>query len=281
MINFNSVSFFIVFIVCVSCQANDTAQPEGMEIIHFPEDDGIKTLFVDKTEVTNKQFQAFIDKTGYQTTAEKDFIIQIQKQGKLVDTLIQAGSLVFKPTDGPVSLHDYSQWWEFQIGANWRAPEGIGSSISDREDHPVVHISFEDAKAYAKWVEKRLPSEKEWEFLASGGTENTFSWGNEAAELATKKANFWQGFFPFENKMDDGFAGTAPVKTYEPNAFGLYEMSGNVWEWCVDDHGNPIVKGGSFLCNDSYCSGYVISSRMPNDQKSSLNHTGFRLVKDK
>ncbi len=138
----------------------------------------------------------------------------------------------------------------------------------------------EDAIAYAKWANKRLPTEEEWELLARGGKKNRFAWGNEEAESATSKANFWQGLFPFRNSVIDGYAGTAPVKSFPPNSFGLYEMSGNVWEWVISKSGQPVVKGGSFLCNDSYCSGYRINSRMPNDRESSLNHTGFRLVKD-
>ncbi len=272
---------FILFVLfSTACEVSNNKAPKGMELIHIPKENGKLSIFVDKTEVTNAEFNKFVKATGYVTTAEKDFTVKIEKEGQIMDSVIKAGSLVFKKTDGPVKLDDYSQWWEWKPGTYWAAPEGPGSDIDDKMDHPVVHVSFEDAQAYAKWIGKRLPTESEWEFAASGGKEITFAWGNEQASQAIGKANFWQGFFPFDNKMEDGFEGSAPIKSFEPNGFGLYEMSGNVWEWCISPLGQPLVKGGSFLCNDSYCSGYRISSRMPNDRESSLNHTGFRLVKD-
>lgn len=264
----------------MSCGKSDSEINENMQLIQMPIQDGIKTIYFDKTEVTNAQFKAFVEATGYITTAEKDFSLEIEKEGTLVDSLISAGSLVFKKTNGPIALGDYSQWWEWKPGAYWAAPEGSKTNIEGKMNHPVVHVSFEDANAYAQWVSKRLPSEIEWEYAASGGENITFAWGNEEAKNAGNKANFWQGLFPFQNTAEDGFTGTAPIKSFAPNKFGLFEMSGNVWEWCVSSSGQPIVKGGSFLCNDSYCGGYRISSRMPNDRQSSLNHTGFRLVKD-
>ena len=271
------VSTLLLILLLVGCTSDKQDAPKGMILIKVS---NAKALLVDETEVTNLQFQKFIKETGYVTTAERDFTLQVSNGKEIVDSLFRAGSLVFKKTSGPVPLDDYSQWWEFTQGAYWTAPNGVGSSINDKMDHPVVHISFEDAQEFAKWAGKRLPTESEWEYLASSGTNHKFAWGNASASESSSKANFWQGFFPFENKLLDGYEGTAPVKTYEPNLFGLYEMSGNVWEWCVDSNGNPIVKGGSFLCNDSYCSGYRVASRMPNDRESSLNHTGFRLVKD-
>lgn len=270
----------IAWLFLLSCTNKDTHAPKNMEILHLLENGIEKAIFIDKTEVTNAQFKIFIDATGYTTTAEKDFRLEIEKEGVLVDSVVAAGSLVFIKTDGPVQLNDYSQWWEWKQGAFWAAPEGEGSNIEDRMNHPVVQVSFEDVNAYARWAGMRLPTESEWEYAASGGENITFAWGNENAKQAGKKANFWQGFFPFQNTVEDGFIGTAPIKSFAPNKFGLFEMSGNVWEWCVSSSGQPIVKGGSFLCNDSYCSGYRISSRMPNDRESSLNHTGFRLVKD-
>ncbi|MEM8565061.1 MAG: SUMF1/EgtB/PvdO family nonheme iron enzyme [Bacteroidota bacterium] len=263
-------------VIVFGCQKKNPS-PEGMVLIEMSEN----SFFMDLTEVTNQQFKEFVDATGYKTTAEKEFVLPlVNNEGVRQDSTFSAGSLVFKKTDGPVDLNDYSQWWEWTEGAFWAAPEGPGSTIEKRMNHPVVHISFEDANTYAKWAGKRLPSEKEWEFAAKGGKENKFAWGNDEAFEASGKANFWQGLFPFENRAEDGFIGTAPVKSYAANAFGLYDMSGNVWEWCTTRKNEVIVKGGSFLCNDSYCSGYRISSRMPNDRESSLNHTGFRLVKD-
>lgn len=270
----------LITIIFFSCSTYEDEKISGMEKVSIPGAEGEKILLVDITEVTNSQFKKFVDATHYKTTAEKDFNLPLEREGNLIDSLIKAGSLVFKQTDGPVALDDYSQWWEWKEGAYWAAPEGPGSSIRDKMDHPVVHISFEDAMAYAKWIGKRLPTEEEWQYAASGGKNNTYAWGNETIEEATKKANFWQGLFPFQNNNEDGYIGTAPVKTYPSNNFGLFEMSGNVWEWCISSSGTPIVKGGSFLCNDSYCSGYRVQSRMPNDRESSLNHTGFRLVKD-
>lgn len=271
----------MIVLIITSCSKEKSASETNTRKIEVTTKENTRSLRVDISEVTNAQFREFVDATGYITTAEKDFIIQIKNaDNRLIDSTIRAGSLVFHKTDGPVPLNDYSQWWKFKIGASWSAPEGPGSTIEDRMGHPVVHVSFEDANAYAKWSGKRLPTEEEWEFLAKGGKDITFAWGDEPAENAAKKANFWQGFFPFRNDAKDGFVATAPIKSFAPNGYGLFDMSGNVWEWCVDAKGEPIVKGGSFLCNDSYCSGYRISSRMPNDRKSSLNHTGFRLVMD-
>jgi len=272
--------YLILVLFLVSCNHNHLSSPNGMRSVLMKINEVQKAIYVDETEVTNDQFQEFIKATGYVTTAEKPFRINYQKENKVIDSLVAPGSLVFKPTDGPVPLHDFNQWWIWVPGAYWAAPLGASSNINNIMDHPVVHVSFLDAMAYAKWAKKRLPTEQEWEYLASGSENNVYAWGNTQADYAASKGNFWQGFFPFENNLDDGFEATAPVKSFEPNAFGLYEMSGNVWEWCTSTTGQPLVKGGSFLCNDSYCSGYRIDSRMPNDQESSLNHTGFRLVKD-
>ncbi len=266
---------FLLFCL-VSCSEKPTDAPNGMKLVQIQD----QFIYVDEAEVTNTEFKAFVDATNYVTTAEKDFKIPVEVNGQITDSLIQAGSLVFKPTEGPVSLNDFSQWWQWTTGASWKKPEGADSDIKERMLHPVVHVSFTDAQAYAKWAGKRIPNEKEWEIMAKGGKNHLYAWGHQSPEDSYDKANFWQGLFPYENKVADGYEGTAPVKSYEPNDFGLYDMSGNVWEWCIDANGRPIVKGGSFLCNDSYCSGYIISSRMPNDKESSLNHTGFRLVKN-
>lgn len=280
---FSSLIFRKLYILLISiciggCFSKGQKIPKGMVLITGNE--RLNSFLMDQTEITNKEFQAFIMETKYVTTAEKAFNLKFQKGDVLIDSLVEAGSLVFKPTNGPVPLDDFSQWWEWVPGAYWAAPDGPGSSIDNRMNHPVVHISYEDALAYANWLGKRLPTENEWQYAAKGGEKNDFPWGNESAETAHDKANFWQGLFPYENNLKDGFLGSAPVKTFEPNAYGLYDMGGNVWEWCISNTKAPVVKGGSFLCNDSYCSGYLISSRMPNDRESSLNHTGFRLVKD-
>lgn len=281
----------------------------------FPRhEENVASFYMDATEVTNAQFEKFVKATGYITTAERDIDWEEMKKQvppgtpKPADSLLVAGSLVFKKTSTAIDLNDYSQWWSWTTGANWRQPEGPGSDIKDRMKHPVVHISWFDAKAYAKWAGKRLPTEAEWEWAASGGSSDViYPWGNEPAANASDKANFWQGHFPYENLEEDGFFATAPVKSFSPNKFGLYDMAGNVWEWCEDIYNNQgyvemiedkipplrnnategfvlqperVLRGGSFLCNDSYCSGYRVSRRMGNSTDSGLNHAGFRCVKD-
>lgn len=282
----------------------------GME--EYPRHEkNVASFFMDATEVTNAQFAEFVKATGYRTTAERDIDWEELKNQvpsgtpKPPDSLLVPGSLVFKMTSTAVNLSDYSQWWEWKIGADWRHPEGPGSDLNNRMNHPVVHVSWNDAQAYAKWAGKRLPSEAEWEWAAAGGSsEVVYPWGNEPTSNALDKANFWQGFFPYENKGEDGFEGTAPVKSFPPNKFGLYDMAGNVWEWSSDvftpegyrklpEEAMPpsprsgstsaverVVRGGSFLCNDSYCSGYRVSRRMGSSMDSGHSHTGFRCVMD-
>lgn len=278
----------------------------------------IDAFYMDEHEVTNAQFEEFVEASGYRTVAEKDIDWEELSQNlppdtpRPADSLLRAGALVFRATSGPVRLRDYSQWWAWTTGADWRHPEGPGSSIDSLMDHPVVHIAWQDAVAYAKWAGKRLPTEAEWEWAALGGSEkNIYPWGKEAANSAHNKANFWQGAFPFFNEKTDGYYGSAPVKSYPPNPYGLYDMAGNVWEWCADYYhydaykinssneplANPtgpaasfdpsepdaqkrVIRGGSFLCNDSYCSGYRSAARMKNTEDSAMNHTGFRCVKD-
>ncbi|GAB5526944.1 MAG: formylglycine-generating enzyme family protein [Roseivirga sp.] len=285
----------------------------------FPRHDvKVSAFYIDVTEVTNAEFSAFTESTGYITIAERDVDWEEMKSQvpegtpRPPDSVLMAGSLVFQKTSQPVNLRDYTQWWKWTTGANWRQPQGPGSTIENIMDHPVVHIAFEDAQAYAKWAGKRLPTEAEWEWAALGGNDdNKYPWGNESVEKAYDKANFWQGLFPYENQLADGFEATAPVSSFPANGYGLYDMAGNVWEWCQDKYdtrsyaqdknkgavSNPsgseryydpreplspkhVIRGGSFLCNDSYCSGYRTARRMSSSRDSGFNHTGFRCVKD-
>jgi formylglycine-generating enzyme len=257
----------------------------------------IKGFWMDAAEVTNAQFRKFVEATGYITTAEKDpDWEELKKQlpagtPKPADSLLKASSLVFTPTAHAVSLNDVSQWWTWTRGADWKHPQGPGSSIQGKDNHPVVHISWYDAVAYCKWAGKRLPSEAEWEYAAKGGSKsNIYPWGNEDPESGKAKANTWQGAFPYQNKVSDAYYRTSPVRSFAANAYGLYDMAGNVWEWCRDwNDGNvdaqaqaaeKAVRGGSFLCNASYCKGYRVSARMKTSMDTGLEHTGFRCVKD-
>jgi sulfatase modifying factor 1 len=274
-------------------------------------------FWMDNTEVTNAEFRAFVDATGYQTTAERPpSLEEIMAQSppgtpeppkeKLV-----AGSLVFTPPTAEVDLRDFSQWWIWTAGANWQHPEGPDSDLAGRADHPVVHVSWDDAAAYANWAGKRLPTEAEWEFAARGGlADKIYVWGDEPP--TAKSANLWQGEFPARNTADDGFRGTAPVKSFAPNGYGLFDMAGNAWEWCSDyyDRGlherlaagplpvNPVgpsktidtlrpyeiqrvQKGGSFLCHESYCLRYRPSARHGGAPDTGMSHLGFRCVMSK
>jgi formylglycine-generating enzyme required for sulfatase activity len=218
---------------------------------------------------------------------------------------------VFRQTDREVDLHDYNQWWSWVAGANWRHPQGPGSSIKGKENFPVVQVSWYDAMAYCKWAGKRLPTEAEWEFAARGGlVNNIYPWGNEHVNAGKPKANSWEGEFPYLNEMKDRYMTAAPVKSFAANGYQLYDMAGNVWEWCCDwydaayyvssgktaavdplgpDKSNDpediytpkkSLRGGSFLCNDSYCSGYRVARRMKSSPDTGLEHIGFRCVKE-
>lgn len=271
----------------------------------------VDSFLIDITEVTNAQFAQFVEETHYITLAERPIDWEeLQKQlpsgtPKPADSLLQPGSLIFRNRpDGVANLNDFSQWWEWKIGANWKHPQGPESNIKGKENHPVVHIAYEDAMAYCKWAGRELPTEAQWEYAASGGTsERIFFWGNDFSEVS-KRANTYTGVFPVDNDSKDGFDNTAPVKTYIPNSFGIFDMAGNVWEWTSDWYdanyyatikdevlNNPtgplkkenkihekVIKGGSFLCNDSYCASYRIAARMGNSLDSSSEHKGFRTV---
>ncbi|MBC3846729.1 formylglycine-generating enzyme family protein [Winogradskyella echinorum] len=273
-------------------------------------------FFIDITEVTNKQFKAFVDATSYITVAERPIDWEEMKKElpagtqKPHDSILQPGSLIFnKNVDAVVNMANYSQWWTWKIGANWKHPEGPESSIEGKDNFPVVHIALEDALAYCKWANRRLPTEAEWESAAQGtAADNIYTWGNEPSIL-DDNANTWQGTFPIKNESVDGFELIAPAKSYPPNSIGVYDMIGNVWELTSDlfnvnyyqeidnseilinpkgakkafSPDNPyqkeiIIKGGSFLCHASYCASFRISARMGMSLDSGSDHTGFRTI---
>jgi len=289
--------------VCGGSDAMSDARP--IHRVH------VDSFWMDEVEVTNEQFEKFVEATRYITVAE-----QAPKPEEFphvpVGNLV-AGSLVFTPTSSPVPLDDYLRWWRYQKGANWRHPEGPNSTIKGREKYPVVHVAYADAVAYAKWVGKRLPTEAEWEFAARGGLSGkVYAWGNDLRPDGKWMANTFQGRFPVKDTGEDGFVGVAPVRSFPPNGYGLYDMAGNVWEWCSDwyradyyaqlaaeggvarnPQGPPksfdpdapmetkrVQRGGSFLCTDQYCARYMVGTRGKGEVTTGSNHLGFRCVRD-
>ena len=267
-------------------------------------------FWMDETEVSNEQFERFVKATGYITVAERT--PTKEEFPTAPSENLVAGSTVFTPTPGPVPLNDYYQWWRYEKGASWRHRFGPGSDLQEKGKYPVVHVAFQDAVAYAKWSGKRLPTEAEWEFAARGGAAGMlYTWGNELNPGGKWMANIYQGHFPMEDTGKDGFAGIAPVARFPANAYGLYDMAGNVWEWVSDwyrpdyysqlaeeggvarnpqgpsssfDPAEPTEKkrvhrGGSFLCTDQYCTRYMVGTRGKGEVTTGSNHLGFRCVK--
>lgn len=282
---------------------------------HYPEEAPVHEVavdgfWIDRFPVTNADFARFVAATGRVTIAEQ--VPDLRQYPDADPACLVAGSLVFTPPAGSADLEDWTQWWRFVEGANWRHPSGPGSDITGRADHPVVHVAYADALAYARWAGKDLPTEAEWEYAARGGREGAaFAWGEELAPGGVHRANTWQGRFPVENLGLDGFVGTSPVDAFPPNAFGLHDMIGNVWEWTSDwyrDHHVPscclprnpkggteagsrdlrdpgvplprkVLKGGSHLCAPNYCARYRPAARQGQTIDSATGHMGFRCVR--
>jgi formylglycine-generating enzyme len=286
---------------------------------HYPEEApahrvAVDGFWIDEIPVTNREFSRFVAATGYVTVAEK--APDPADYPGIKPEMVGAGSLVFVKPSGPVPVTDPYAWWNFRFGASWRSPCGPGSTTADLADHPVVHVCYSDAEAYARWAGKTLPTEAEWEYAARGGLNaKPYAWGEELTPGGQVQANYWQGAFPWENLSTDGYHGTSPVRAYPPNGYGVYDMIGNVWEWTADwysvsagkPHGSPccvprnprggveamsydpcmpaikigrkVLKGGSHLCAANYCRRYRPAARYPQPVDTSTSHVGFRCIK--
>lgn len=269
-------------------------------------DVSVNHFCIDRTEVTNAQFEAFVNATGYQTIAERP--LSKEQFPDLPDDQRSPGSLVFQMAEPGTKAVPELSWWHWTVGANWKHPLGADSTIAGKENYPVVHIAYDDAVAYAQWAGKLLPTEAQWEYAARGGLDGfTYTWGDQ---YSAKKANIWQGLFPFFNTKADGYVGTAAVGSFPPNGYGLYDMTGNVWEWTSDwyhashtnkthqvnpigvtqqesfDPNKPdetalhVIKGGSYLCALNYCSRFRPAARESEAPDTGTTHIGFRLVKN-
>jgi formylglycine-generating enzyme required for sulfatase activity len=284
--------------------------PEGRctlgSLTHYPDEAPLRSVTVhafamDRHPVTVRQFAHFVRDTGYRTVAERP--LEGARFDHLPDAERLPGALVFTPTSGPVDLNDWRQWWRWVPGASWRQPYGPGSADPRRADHPVVQVSFEDAKAYAEWAGKRLPTEAEHEYASRSGLEGaTYAWGEDLHPGGRLMANTWQGRFPYDNTGALGWVGTSPVGTFPENSYGLVDLIGNVWEWtstvyaphhadsevatdtCCAASVQPegglqrVLKGGSHLCAPEYCLRYRPAARSPQDEDSATSHIGFRCV---
>lgn len=282
--------------------------PEEAPVVHAK----VEGFWIDRTLVTNRQFEAFVAATGHVTVAEtapdpKDY-------PGMLPGMDRAGSLVFHKSETPIGTEDPMRWWAFEFGADWQHPQGLDSTLDGLEHHPVVHVAWADAMAYAKWAGKDLPTEAEWEFAARGGLEGkNYAWGDELTPGGQIMANYWQGTFPFHNSLDDGWERTSPVGAFPPNGYGLSDMIGNTWEWTKDwwqenrkkaagccisrnprggtlresmDHAQPqirigrkVLKGGSHLCAANYCRRYRPAARHAEQIDTSTSHIGFRCVR--